>query len=359
MKRVYFKKWAKLALVIAVFAILLVLPQPIQQYTAYGQGYGYGYDDSGPPPPSGGGVGSVTTSGGVFTSSVSFQSSDQNLTVDIPQGTTGTTAAGDPLPQVRITPVSVPPAPPADMGFIGLTYDLEPDGATFDPPITITFTYNPAWIPAGLGPENLTVGYYDTDSGQWVMLGASDITIDPVTGTVSARVSHWTQFSVMAYAAPAEFAISGLTVPTTVGIAEKATISVMVENTGDIDGTCEVVLKINGKAVATKSVDVGGGESKSVSFVTVHGEAGSYSVEIDGQTGTFSVKEAELKPVVIQTTVPSITVPSTAPAPTAPSVPAVPAPVPTPTPWLAIIISLVASVIVAVILVWQFGFRST
>ena len=357
MKKANIKKWARLAVIAAVFAILLVLPQPIQHHTAFGHNYGY---DEPPPPTTGGGVGGATTSGGVFTRAVSFQSADQNLTVDIPRNTTGKTKGGDPLPEVRITKVLIPPAPPRDMGFIGLSYDLEPDGATFDPPITITFTYNPKWLPPGLDPQNLTIGYYDADTEQWVMLDAEDITIDPVTNTISAKISHFTYYGVMAHTAPAEFTVSGLTCPqTAIGIAEKATIGAMVKNTGDVAGTYTVTLKINGVEVASKRVTLAGGEYRNVSFTTVQGKAGSYKVEIDGQTGTFTVKEIELRPVVITSTVPSISAPSVAyPAPTAPVVPAVPTPVPAPLPMTAIIITLVVMVIVAGILVWNYGFRT-
>ncbi len=351
------RKWARLAVIAAVFAILLVLPQPIQQYTAYGQGYGYGDDQ--PPATTGGGTSGATTSGGVFTKAVSFQSADQKLTLDIPRNTVGKTKGGDPLPEVRLTAVPIPPSPPKDKGFIGLNYDLKPNGATFDPPITITFAYNLNWIPAGLGPENLTVGYYNADTGQWVMLDAKDITIDPATNTIKAKISHFTYFSVIAHTAPAEFTVSGLTVPATaIGIAEKATITAMVANTGDMTGTYKAILKINGVAVASTSVKLAGGESQSVSFTTVQGKAGSYKIEIDGQTGTFTVKEAELKPVVITSTVPSISVPSAAPAPSAPTVPAAPTPAPAPSPMLAIILSLVVTAIVAGIIVWYFGFRT-
>lgn len=356
MKKSNIRKWAKLAVIAAIFAILLVLPQPIQHYTAHGQGYGY---DDQPPATTGGGTSGVTTSGGVFTQAVSFQSSDKNLKVDIPRNTVGKTKGGDPLPEVRITAVPLPPDPPKNAGFIGLSYDLEPDGATFDPPITITFTYNENWLPSGLSPESLDVGYYDTDTGQWVMLDAKDLTIDPVTKTIKAKISHFTYYSVIARMAPAEFTVSGLTYPQmALAIAEKATISAMVTNTGDLAGTYTATFKINGDVVASKSVKLAGGEYRKVSFTTVQGKAGDYKIEIDGQTGTFTVKETVLKPVVITSTVPSITVPSVTPAPTAPAVPAAPTPVPAPSPTLAIILSLVITAIVAGIVVWYFGFRS-
>ncbi len=46
------------------------------------------------------------------------------------------------------------------------------------------------------------------------------------------------------------------------------------------------------------------------------------------------------------------------PAPTAPAPPAMPAPVPEPTPWLAIMLSLVVTSIIAIVIVWWYGFRN-
>ena len=80
---------------------------------------------------------------------------------------------------------------------MGIHFDCQPTGATFDPPALLTFEYNPNWLPAGATPDNLTIAYYDEDTGLWVELGAEDISIDPATNTITARVSHFTVFSVL------------------------------------------------------------------------------------------------------------------------------------------------------------------
>ena len=297
---------------------------------------------------------------GKFTDSLIWKSVDGKATVSIPKGTIGLTAEGDPLSFISITAAS-PPSPPPGTNTIGLNYDFEPSGATFSPPIFLTFEYNPKWLPAGATPENLTIAYYDEDSGKWVFLDASDIELDPNTNTITARVSHFTIFSVLARVSPASFEISGLKIsPPEANIAEKINISVTITNTGDLAGRYEVVLKINGKAVGTKRVSIAGGASEVVTFTTVQGQAGSYSVSIDGLSGTFTITAAPTAPIVIAPSVPQVKAPEVVyPAPTAPSLPAVPAPVPAPTPWLAIIISLVVTAIVAGILVWNYGFRRT
>jgi hypothetical protein len=357
MKNANVKKWAKLAVIVAVFATLLLLPQPVQYHIASGQGYGSG---GAGPSTTGGGVTGITTSCGEFTEAATFESQGGDLTISIPKGTISKTKDGKRLPEIRITKDLTPPPPPEDANFVGFPYDLEPDGATFEPAITITFTYDPSKLPSGVGPQSLTIGYYDIDTKKWVPLEAKDLTIDPETNTITAKISHFTYFSVLAGTAPAEITVSGLVVPATeIGIAEQTTISVMVGNTGDVAGTAKVTLKINGVAVASKDVKLAGHESKSVSFATTQGKAGNYSVDVNGLTGAFTVKSVPVTPVLITSKVPSITVPPvTTGAPTAPAPPAVPAPVPEPTPWLAIIISLVATIVVDVIIIWYYGFRT-
>jgi hypothetical protein len=351
----------KLAVLVAVFTALLLLPQPVQYYTAYGQGYGYGYGSTGSAPATtGGDLEDITTSGGVFTEEVTFESEDGDFTIYIPEDTVGTTEDGDPLPSISITKKLSSPSAPEDASFVGMPYDLEPDGASFDPPITISFTYDPTKLPDGVEPKSLGIAYYDEDSKSWVMLDPESIKIDPETHTITAKIGHFTLFGVMANTRPAEFTVSGLVFPSTpVGIAEEAIISAMVSNTGDVSGTATVTLKINGTAVASKNVKVAGLESRKVSFSVVQGKAGDYKLELDGLSGTYTVKAASVGPIVIAPPAASITVPAAEPsAPSAPTVPSAPEPVPAPTPWAAIIISLVAAVIVGGVLVWYYGFRS-
>lgn len=348
-----------LVIALTVVGLLLAISPAPEQYVVYGQGYGYGGGGGGPSP-SKGGVRDITTSEGVFTESFTLESEHGDLVISIPEGTTAKTEAGQPISSISITQEVSPPALPEDKAFVGFPFDLEPDGATFDPPITIIFTYDPNKLPTGVGTKSLNIGYYDQDTKKWVLLDAEDITIDPQNNIITAQISHFTYYGVIANMAPAEFTVSDLAIsPTEVGIAEEATISVVIANAGDVSGTAQVTLKINGVAVSTQSVKVAGLESRTVSFTTVQGKSGGYQVDIDGLSGTFTVKPPPVGPVVIPSTVPSITAPVVEyPAPTAPAPPAVPAPVPAPLPWPAIIISVVVAVIIATIIVWYYGFRS-
>ena len=142
-------------------------------------------------------VSQVVNSQGVFTQSVTVTSPDSLVNLSIGSGTVGKTASGSPLTRISITPMTTPPAPPKNGSIIGLTYDLSPDGATFNPAITITFKYDKTKLPAGSTP---VLAFYDKTAGQWVTL--TDIVVDPVTQTISGKTSHFTAFTVLSLPTP-------------------------------------------------------------------------------------------------------------------------------------------------------------
>jgi len=224
---------------------------------------------------------------GVLTKDVTAKSDDKLCQLALNKGTKVLSKRGGRLSGVVIVEMEEPPVPPEDSNVIGLTYDLGPDGATFDPPITITFTYDPALIPAGVVEENLVIAIWDEEAGEWVNLVS---TVDPITNTITALVGHFTAFTVLSYTGPAVFATNDLTIsPAEVDIGETVTISVLVANTGDLTSSYEVTLKIDNVAVATKDVTLAGGASQRVTFTTSEDAAGTYAVNVDYLSGTFTV----------------------------------------------------------------------
>ncbi len=80
----------------------------------------------------------------------------------------------------------------------------------------------------------------------------------------------------------------------------------MASNEGDLTGSYEVVLEVNGEVVETKTVTLDGGQSQVVSFVVHEETPGLYSVDVNGMAGSFSVMEAavETTPPLHQTAAP-------------------------------------------------------
>jgi len=92
----------------------------------------------------------VVTLEGRFTEPVNATSGDKLCCLTIPKDTVGLDKDLKPLAKINIVPMATPPGPPADTKVIGLTYDFGPEAATFDPPVTITLSYDSTKIPAGM-----------------------------------------------------------------------------------------------------------------------------------------------------------------------------------------------------------------
>jgi len=226
---------------------------------------------------------------GKFTEEVTVESTDSKVELTIAEGTTGLTAEEQPLSQITITEMEEPPAPPEYHGGIGLTYQLEPDGATFNPPITIAFAYGDSLIPAGAAEEKLALALWDSVASQWVKL---DSAVDTANNLISARISHFTPFAILVPTHPADFVVSELSItPDKVYVGENVTISFLVTNAGDLEDTCEVTPQINNVELETREVTLAGGASETLTFTVSRDTIGTYTVIIDGIYARFVVKE--------------------------------------------------------------------
>ncbi len=116
---------------------------------------------------------------------------------------------------------------------------------------------------------------------------------------------------------PATFTLDSLSIsPEEIHTGENVTISVRVTNTGEQTGSYEVTLRIDDTVVATGEVTLDGGASQTVTFATFRDVAGTYSVSVDGLSGTFTIEETP-SPIAIEKEeappVPSPTAPTSKP----------------------------------------------
>jgi len=91
---------------------------------------------------------------------------------------------------------------------------------------------------------------------------------------------------------PASFSVSGLRIhPIEIGTGEQLTISVLVKNEGGVTGDYQVVFQMDNRTVRTEDVRLHGGGTRTVEItVTVNQGPGAYSVDVNGLSGTFSVR---------------------------------------------------------------------
>jgi len=119
---------------------------------------------------------------------------------------------------------------------------------------------------------------------------------------------------------PAAFSLSSFIIsPNEVAPGESVTISVQVANTGEVAGNYELALKIDGVVEASKQITVNAGASQKVTFNVSKDVAKTYSLDINGLSGTFVVIEGA-PPAPPEPPAP----PAPSPAPTAPTAPAGP-----------------------------------
>ena len=263
----------------------------------------------------------VVSATGVFSQSIYAWSDDNQVLVYAAAGTTGLNADGTPLAQISLIHMTAPPAFQAGAGMITLTYDFTPASATFNPPAMVRFSYDPALIPAGVAETGLQIAYYDNTRSAWVTLTS---TVDTTNHFVFAQISHFTPYAVTygvkaappvptttttptstttttptstttttmtsTTPTPATFNISNLTIsPENVNPGQTITISVLAQNTGDVSGTYNVTLKINGVITDRKILNLAAGTKDTVIFTVTPTAIREYSVDVNGLAGKFTV----------------------------------------------------------------------
>ena len=240
----------------------------------------------------GGGSGGVTsiieyvTSDGRFISDATAESLDGKVEISIPRNTIGTKKDGKRLFTISIKDTTAPSTPPVDTSIVGLVYDIGPEGATFNPPINLTFEYDDSLVPAGVNEENLVIATWQ--DGEWIEM--EGCTVDPVNNTITVPISHFSVYTIMAQTAAASFEVTELTVaPIEINPDESATVSAIITNTGDLEGSHEVILTVNESATATEEVTLAGRASQELSFTLQPDAAGTYTISIGGVTATLIV----------------------------------------------------------------------
>jgi uncharacterized protein (DUF58 family) len=77
--------------------------------------------------------------------------------------------------------------------------------------------------------------------------------------------------------------------PQQASAGQPVTITINVVNTGTVAGNLNVVLMINGQTEQTRMVSVGPQGTQPVKFTVTKTQAGTYTVDIGGQKGSFIV----------------------------------------------------------------------
>ena len=214
---------------------------------------------------------------------------------------------------------------PTNADIVGTVYKLGPNGATFEPPVNLTFAYDDSNLSDGITAKDLKIAFWDETANQWINLETENI--DTVNHTITAKISHFSTYSVLGYIpAPAQFTMSAAIIsPLSVKTNEPVNVAVTVFNIGGRTGLYSVVLKANGILEGSKTVLLDGGARAQVEFTLTKDAANTYILDVNGQSASFIMTNpAAPAPEPIQTLIPTVET-------TTPSAVITPVPVPSTT----------------------------
>jgi PKD repeat protein len=144
------------------------------------------------PPDPGRSAKVYTNPQGVVTQLTRLESTDGLATMTLAEGVLAQDAGKNPLTEITIkaVPAGEMPAVPSGSAFTfaGMAYEIGPDGASFSPPLALTFT-----LPQAQWGRDYAVKMFDKVSGTWQDL---PLTFDATTGTVTVQVSHLCCFAL-------------------------------------------------------------------------------------------------------------------------------------------------------------------
>jgi len=232
-------------------------------------------------------ISSAIDASGVFKKALVIDSEDGNCQLNINPDTRGLDGAGVPLKNLLLLIDKKILIQPDNVIILSPIYNFGPDGAKFDLPLSLTFSYHDSLIPRGINEKSLYWGYLDIAAGKWIKL---ESTVDPGVNKVTVKIMHFSGFAVMVDACPAKFSASKLAItPTKVAIGEKITISAFIANSGDFSSTLIGILLIDDSPVGYKAINLAGHGSEELVLTAIAEAIGPHKVELAGLSGTFTV----------------------------------------------------------------------
>ena len=241
----------------------------------------------------------VVTGEGVFSEEVTIESEGSNGKLIIEEDTTGKTEDGKPLTEIWLIEIDKEPSAPSEgTNIVSFHYEAGPHGTTFDQPIIITVSYDPDKLPPRAHEGELVIALWDEAAGEWVAL--EGCTVDTVNNTISAPVSHFSRYTVIATVPPLPSYLP-------LGGGGFAPIISEEEEEEDLPSITSAVLEVN-MLGQESSIEIGTtgtlGES-----LTLTDRSGDFIIDIDGGTKIVGSGDAELSRIELRITDESIVVP--------------------------------------------------
>ncbi|WP_440946356.1 S-layer protein domain-containing protein [Methanosarcina sp. T3] len=130
----------------------------------------------------------------------------------------------------------------------------------------------------------------ETDSDGQITYTTEDVGKIKISASGEGFIDKSVEVTVKDYEAIFEF--SNLVIdPIEVTAGKEATITIDAENTGNAAGEYDVELIVNDSSVDSQQISLDVGQSTTVTFEHIEEVPGTYTVEIEGQEATYTVKE--------------------------------------------------------------------
>ncbi len=133
---------------------------------------------------------------GTVQGAATLVTTDGLVTLKVDNGTKMLGSDKTPLATLGASVMSPPPSPPASNAIV-LAYNFSPDGATFDPALTLIMSYDPAKLPQGVAEKDLYIAVYKNN--QWITLQG---TVDTQNKIITVKVSGFSSFAILGKVAP-------------------------------------------------------------------------------------------------------------------------------------------------------------
>ena len=125
-----------------------------------------------------------------------IRTEDGDAELVIPAGTRVYDSSGNVVDEVTLKVLDKNFEGMSNAPVVGMVvYNGLPDGARFDPPITMTIDYEPYDIPPGVAEESLRIAWFDKRAGIWKSIPTQ---VDTVNHRLTAQIRHFTLVAVAA-----------------------------------------------------------------------------------------------------------------------------------------------------------------
>jgi len=130
---------------------------------------------------------------GKLESNTLAASADSEISLSIDSGTTILDSDKKPLQTIEAVIDPNPPPLPEGTDYIGPVYDLRPQGASFNPPLKLTLSYDPAQLPQGLKENDVYIACYE--DGNWEVMRYKQV--DTQRHIVTTQIEHFSKYAVL------------------------------------------------------------------------------------------------------------------------------------------------------------------